>query len=53
MGYLTGFSGALVLLLLGVLLRAASLAGRLSPPKKPATIVAPAGTRRLKLRRVK
>ena len=52
--YLAGLSGTLtVLLLLGVLLGAASLAGRPSPPKKPATIDARAGRLRPRLRLVK
>ena len=48
--YLAGLSGTLtVLLLLVVVLGAFSLAGRGSPAKKPASIVAAAGTPRPKL----
>ena len=53
LGYLAGLGGTLmVLLLLGVLLGAASLAGRPAPPTKRPVIAAPAGLRPT-LRRVK
>ena len=52
LGYLAGLSGTLmVLLLLGVLLEAASHAGRPSPPKKRPALATPAVGLR-KLRRV-
>ena len=52
--YLAGLSGTLTaLLLLGVLLGAASLAGRPAPPKKRPVIAASAVGLRPKLRRVK
>ena len=54
LGYLAGFSGTLmVLLLLGVLLGTASLAGRPSPPKKRPVLAAHGVGLRPKLRRVK
>ena len=54
LGYLAGVGGTLmVLLLLGVLLGAASLAGRPALPKKRPVMAAPAAGIRPRLRRVK
>ena len=54
LGYLAGVSGTLtVLLMLGVLLGAVSLAGRPSPPKKRPVLAAHGVELRPKLRRVK
>ena len=54
LGYLTGVSGTLmVLLLLGVLLGAARPGGRPAPPKKRPVMAAPAVGLRPRLRRVK